>query len=66
MHMAQIDEGDTEFGDNDFDKLFKELGKADPSFYAYLIYKVFKQAPAKTALNVLISTGVLFVPNVNL
>ena len=59
MHMAQIDEGDTEFGDNDFDKLFKELGKADPSSYAYLNYKVFKQAPAKTALNVLISTGVL-------
>lgn len=57
--MAQIDEGATEFGDNDFDKLFKELGKADPSSYAYLNYKVFKQAPAKTALNVLISTGVL-------
>ena len=47
MHMAQIDEGATEFGDNDFDKLFKELGKADPSSYAYLNYKVFKQAPAK-------------------
>ena len=45
--MAQIDEGATEFGDNDFDKLFKELGKADPSSYAYLNYKVFKQAPAK-------------------
>ena len=59
LNMAQIDEGATEFGDNDFDKLFKELGKADPSSYAYLNYKVFKQAPAKTALNVLISTGVL-------
>lgn len=59
LNMAQIDEGATEFGDNDFDKLFKELGKADPSSYAYLNYKVFKQAPAKKALNVLISTGVL-------
>ena len=59
LNMAQISEGATELGDNDFDSLFKELGKADPSSYAYLNYRVFKQAPAKTALNVLISTGVL-------
>ena len=59
LNMVQIEEGTTEGGDNDFDKLFKALGEADPSSYAYLNYKVFKQAPAKTALNVLISTGVL-------
>lgn len=61
LRMAKIEEGGRHDipVKNDFDKLFEALGEADPTSYAYLNYTVFKQAPSKTALNVLISTGVL-------
>lgn len=41
-----------------FDVMFQNLGAANPASYAYQQYLIFKQAPAKTRLNILISTSV--------
>lgn len=41
-----------------FDIMFQNLGAANPASYAYQQYLIFKQAPAKTRLNILISTSV--------
>lgn len=42
-----------------FDELFKNLEAANPNSFAVGQYKTFRQAPAKTALNIMISTAVL-------
>ena len=44
--------------ETDFDVLFQNLGEANPASFAYQQYRIFKQAPAKTALNIIISTSV--------
>lgn len=52
---SESDDANTE---TDFDVLFENLGEANPASYAYQQYRIFKQAPAKTRLNILISTSV--------
>ena len=62
LEILRMD-GRDEFSDpneeTDFDALFRKLGDANPNSYAYNQYITYKQAPAKTALNILISTSVL-------
>lgn len=60
LKMAPQDENATQTVDNEFDQMFKELGKKNPGSYAFQQYKVFKLAPTKTALSTLISTAVKF------
>ena len=60
LKMAPQDENANETVDNEFDKMFKTLGKKNPGSYAFQQYKVFKMAPTKTALSTLISTAVKF------
>ena len=57
--MNNLDEHANEAMETDFDRLFQALGDANPALYAYHQYLTFKKAPAKTALNILISTAVL-------
>lgn len=59
LRMNNLDEHAEEALETDFDKLFLALGDANPASYAYHQYLTFKKAPAKTALNILISTAVL-------
>lgn len=59
LRMAKVDEAAIGAEVNDFDRLFQALGDANPTSYAFKQYEIFKMSPAKTALNVLISTGVL-------
>lgn len=58
IRMDGRSENDDATVDTDFDTLFNNLGEADPASYAYQQYCIFKQAPAKTRLNILISTSV--------
>ena len=51
-------ENDDNTSETAFDELFIRLGEANPASYAYQQYKIFRQAPAKTRLNILISTSV--------
>lgn len=59
LRMNNLDEHADVAEETDFDRLFMALGDADPASYAYHQYLTFKKAPAKTALNILISTAVL-------
>ena len=59
LRMDERDEFSDPEGETDFDALFRKLGDANPNSYAYNQYVTYKQAPAKTALNILISTSVL-------
>ena len=58
IRMDGRSEGDDATVETDFDALFTRLGEANPASYAYQQYCIFKQAPAKTRLNILISTSV--------
>lgn len=58
IRMDGRSEGDDATVETDFDTLFTRLGEANPASYAYQQYCIFKQAPAKTRLNILISTSV--------
>ena len=58
IRMDGRSESDDATTETDFDILFENLGEADPASYAYQQYRIFKQAPAKTRLNILISTSV--------
>ena len=62
LEILRMD-GRDEYSDPDeeteFDTLFTRLGEANPNSFAYNQYVTYKQAPAKTALNILISTSVL-------
>lgn len=51
-------ENDDNLRETAFDELFIRLGEANPASYAYQQYKIFRQATAKTRLNILISTSV--------
>lgn len=59
LRMNNLDEHAEAAEETDFDRLFLALGDANPASYAYHQYLTFKKAPAKTALNILISTAVL-------
>ena len=59
LRMNNLDEHAEAAEETDFDRLFQALGDANPASYAYHQYLTFKKAPAKTALNILISTAVL-------
>lgn len=59
LRMNNLDEHAEETEETDFDRIFMALGDANPASYAYHQYLTFKKAPAKTALNILISTAVL-------
>lgn len=59
LRMNSLDEYADVSVETDFDLLFEALGDADPTSYAYRQYCTFKKAPAKTALNILISAAVL-------
>lgn len=59
LRMNNLDEHADTAEMTDFDRLFLALGDANPASYAYHQYLTFKKAPAKTALNILISTAVL-------
>ena len=59
LRMNNLDEHADAAEETDFDRLFHALGDANPASYAYHQYLTFKKAPAKTALNILISTAVL-------
>ncbi len=59
LRMNNLDEHADAAEETDFDRLFMALGDANPASYAYHQYLTFKKAPAKTALNILISTAVL-------
>lgn len=59
LRMNNLDEHADVTEKTDFDRLFLALGDANPASYAYHQYLTFKKAPAKTALNILISTAVL-------
>ena len=59
LRMNNLDEHADCTEETDFDRLFQKLGDANPASYAYHQYLTFKKAPAKTALNILISTAVL-------
>lgn len=59
LRMNNLDEHADAAEETDFDRLFQALGDANPASYAYHQYLTFKKAPAKTALNILISTAVL-------
>lgn len=59
LRMNNLDEHADATEETDFDRLFMALGDANPASYAYHQYLTFKKAPAKTALNILISTAVL-------
>lgn len=58
IRMDGRSESDDATTETDFDILFENLGEANPASYAYQQYRIFKQAPAKTRLNILISTSV--------
>lgn len=58
IRMDGRSEGDDATVETDFDALFTRLGEANPASYAFQQYNIFKQAPAKTRLNILISTSV--------
>lgn len=58
IRMDGRSEGDDATVETDFDILFQNLGDANPASYAFQQYNIFKQAPAKTRLNILISTSV--------
>lgn len=58
IRMDGRSEGDDATVETDFDTLFARLGEANPASYAFQQYNIFKQAPAKTRLNILISTSV--------
>ena len=51
-------ENDEYESESPFDELFTRLGEANPASYAYQQYQIFRQAPAKTRLNILIATSV--------
>lgn len=59
LRMNNLSEHADADEETDFDRLFQALGEANPASYAYHQYLTFKKAPAKTALNILISTAVL-------
>lgn len=59
LRMNDLEENAEDVKVTDFDRLFQALGEADPASYAYHQYQTFKKAPARTALNILISTAVL-------
>lgn len=59
LRMNNLDEHADATQETDFDRLFLKLGEANPTSYAYHQYLTFKKAPAKTALNILISAAVL-------
>ena len=59
LRMNNLDEHADAEEETEFDRLFQALGDANPASYAYHQYLTFKKAPAKTALNILISTAVL-------
>lgn len=59
LWMNDLEENAEEAMETEFDRLFLALGEANPASYAYHQYLTFKKAPAKTALNILISTAVL-------
>lgn len=59
LRMNDLEENAESGTETEFDRLFLALGEADPASYAYHQYLTFKKAPAKTALNILISTAVL-------
>lgn len=59
LRMNDLEENAEDVMETDFDRLFQALGEADPASYAYHQYQTFKKAPARTALNILISTAVL-------
>ena len=58
IRMDQRTEGDAE-EETAFDVMFRLLGEADPTSYAYKQYLTYKEAPVKTALSIQISTTVL-------
>ena len=59
LRMNNLSEHADADEETDFDRLFQALGDANPASYAYHQYLTFKNAPAKTALNILIPTAVL-------
>lgn len=59
LRMNELEENAEGGSETEFDRLFLALGEADPASYAYHQYLTFKKAPARTALNILISTAVL-------
>ena len=59
LRMNNLSEHADTDEETDFDRMFQALGEANPASYAYHQYLTFKKAPAKTALNILISTAVL-------
>ena len=58
VNMGVHSDADDTTTETDFDILFNKLGETNPKSYAYQWYCVFKQAPVKTRLNILISTSV--------
>lgn len=58
IRMDRRSENDDANVETAFDVMFQNLGAANPSSYAYQQYLIFKQAPAKTRLNIIISTSV--------
>lgn len=59
LRMNDLEENAEDVKVTDFDRLFQALGEADPASYADHQYQTFKKTPARTALNILISTAVL-------
>lgn len=59
LRMGKIEENAQEQEFNDLDKLFADWELQFPNSYAVKQYKTFKMAPAKTALNIMISVGVM-------
>lgn len=57
LRMLDIHEDEGE-SISDLDRLFAELAEKDPRSYAVSMYRTFKMAPSKTALNIVISTAV--------
>lgn len=59
LRMGKIEENAQEQEFNDLDQLFADWEIQFPNSYAVKQYKTFKMAPAKTALNIMISVGVM-------
>lgn len=59
LRMGKIEENSDGSETNDLDQLFADWEEQNPKSYAVKQYKTFKMAPAKTALNIMISVGVM-------
>ena len=58
LNMVEIEENGKNDKKNDLDLLFDDWEKKYPESYAVKNYKIFKMAPGKTALTILITAGV--------